>query len=249
MRESIKSFLALLFVVGIVVTAFTWHEDRPDQTTWMLRIGVPIASLLILALLLRIHLRRDTAPDYLRSIGGSYFNRDGFCFTFTVDSLDDTAYIGVFFQSQFDRPSIGRIALRPAEGFFLTRAKMEVITFEIECPPSGFGFVRMAFPIPPKLQGKKQRFEVGASVKYPLGKGRRVRFHDGIFLRANSNFGDAFTTAIALAGTVGGGLVLSRPAEVTIPLPSGVADSVDENLTPQLDILWQQGDLQRQIGA
>ncbi|QDU75236.1 hypothetical protein Pan97_22650 [Bremerella volcania] len=242
MRESIKAFLALLMIIGLIAAVFAWAHDRPDQTTWVFRIGGPISSALALGLLLRLHLRRDLEHDYLRSVLGTYFNRDGFCFGFIVRPINGVAYIEAYFQSQYDQPSVGRIALRPARGFFLTRANIDAITFEIECPASGFGFVRMAIPIPEELQGKRQSFEVGASVQYPNGKGRRIRFYDGIFLRSNSDFGDSFGTALALAGTATGMIVLSNPATTKVPLPRKVSDSLSESAVPQINVLWQQGE-------
>lgn len=242
MGESTKSVCALLMIVGVIATALAWTADRPDATTWGFRIGGPITVILALGLILKLQVRADLEHDYLRPLTGTYFNRDGFCFAFVVTAVDGIAFMDAYFQTQYDRPSLGRIALRPARGFFMTRAKIDSITFEIECPPAGFGFARIAIPIPEKLQGKRQSFEVGASVRYPEGKGRRIRFHDGVFLRSNTNFGNSFGTALTVAGAATGSILLSKPATATINLPTGVIEDIPDNLVSETKTLWRMGE-------
>jgi len=70
----------------------------------------------------------------------------------------------------------------------------------------------------------------------------RLRFHDGILLRANSKFGNAFGNALTLAGAMGGTIVLSTPATVMLDLPVGVSQSVPDQLAPELKTLWKLGD-------
>ena len=242
MGESTKSVCALLMIVGIIASVLAWMADRPDATTWGFRMGAPIAALLSLSLILKLHLRPDLERDYLRTQTGTYFNRDGFCFAFVVTPIDGIAFMDAYFQTQYDKPSVGRIALLPARGFFLTRANIDAITFEVECPPAAIGFARIAIPLPAKLQGKRQSFEVGASVRYPEGKGRRVRFHDGVFLRSNTEFGNSFGTALTIAGAATGSIVLSKPATTTVALPAGVAEDVPQGLAAETKVLWQLGD-------
>ncbi len=242
MGESTKSACALVMIVGVIAAVLAWTADRPDATTWGFRIGGPVTALLALGLILKLHFRADLEYDYLRPLTGTYFNRDGFCFAFVVTAIDGIAFMNAYFQTQYDRPSLGRIALRPAHGFFMTRAKIDAITFEIECPPAGFGFARIAIPLPDKLQGKRQSFEVGASVRYPDGKGRRIRFHDGVFLRSNTNFGNSFGTALTVAGAATGSIVLSKPATAAIDLPVGVSEDIPDNLVSETKTLWQFGE-------
>jgi hypothetical protein len=92
------------------------------------------------------------------------------------------------------------------------------------------------------MQGKKQSFEVGASVTYPSGKGHRVRFGDGLVIRANSNFGNAFGTALTVAGAMTGQIVLSQPATVTLVLPTGVAEQVHHCSPQDVQTIWRAGD-------
>ena len=176
MGESTKSVCALLMIVGSIAAALSWTVVRPDATTWGFRVGGPITAALALGLILKLHFRTDLECDYLRAVTGNFFNRDGFCFTFVATAINGAAYMDAYFQNQYDKPCVGRIALRPARGFFMNRARIEPISYEIECPPAGFGLARIAISIPEELQGKKQSFEVGASVSYPDGKGTRLSF-------------------------------------------------------------------------
>ncbi|WP_339687148.1 hypothetical protein [Gimesia maris] len=213
MGESTKSLCALLMIVSGIAGALAWTADRPDTITWGFRIGGPIAAIFALGVILKLQFRADLEHDYLRALTGAYFNRNDFCFAFVVTPYDGIAFMDAYFQTQRDKPCIGRIALRPARGFFFSRAKIDAITFE-----------------------------VGASVRYPDGKGHRVRFHDGIFLRSNTNFGNSFGTALTVAGTATGSIALSQPATATIDLPVGVAEDLPDNIAPEIKILWQLGE-------
>jgi hypothetical protein len=242
MGESTKAVSALIMLGGALATVFAWYADRPEMLTWAFRFGSPLAAILSLLLILKLHYRADLARDYLRELVGSYFNRDGFCFNFGVSQQQNIACLDAYFQNQRDVPCVGRIALRPARGFFMRRASIDPIAYEIDCPPAAFGVAQVAISIPEKLQGKRQAFEVGASVEYRQGKGRLLRFHDGIHLRTNSEFGDKFCTAVTIAGAAGGTIVLSKPAKLTLNLPTGVSDAISPGDAPQVTILWQLGD-------
>lgn len=242
MREFAKVMCVLVLMVSAPAGAIAWFTDRPDAATWGFRISGPILAILALAAFLKIHFRRDLAHDYLREHAGTYFNRDGFGFAVSASAEDGIAYMDVYFQNQHDQPCLGRVALRPARGFFLTRAKIDTITYEIHCAPGAFGYARLAIPIAEKLQGKRQSFEVGASVDYPDGKGKQLRFFDGIFIRTNSNFGDTFSTALTIAAAATGSLYLSSPATAKVNLPTDVAEEIPADLEPEIKTLWQLGD-------
>ena len=242
MGASTKAVISLFMIVALVVALFSWIEDRPDQTTWIVRVSSLVVAGLFLAALLKLHFRPDQAPDYLRAACGEYFNRGGFCFSFTAGVEDGACLLQAYYQNQFSHACIGRIALRPARGFFLTRAKIDTITFEIPCEAGGFGIATLPIPLPAEVQGKSQSFEVGASVEYPRGKGKRLRFRDGILIRTNSKFGDSFSTAVTVAGALTGTLVLSTPATVSIVLPSGVAEDLAFKREPRIQSKWKLGD-------
>jgi hypothetical protein len=242
MREAVKVLCVVVFLFAVPTAVIVWTDDRPSFTVSVLKYACPVLSVLAIVIFLKLHFRRDEAHDYLREHVGAYFNRGGFCFGFRPTAVDGVCWLEAYFQNQHERPCIGRIAIRPARGFFLGRAKIDTIAVEINCEPAAFGVARIAVPIPANLQGKRQSFEVGASVDYPQGKGRRLRFRDGIVLRANANFGNAFGTALTVAGALTGQIVISTPATTTLELPAAVAEDVPDGLGPKISTLWKLGD-------
>lgn len=83
------------------------------------------------------------------------------------------------------------------------------------------------------------------SAESPKGKGERVRFFDGVFLRANTQFEDSIHTATVLAGALTGSIatiVFSKPAHVKINLPNGVAEDLLVEMEPSVEVIWQTGD-------
>jgi len=237
MGESTKAVCVVVFAAACLVTPLVWLIDQqPGPITWSFRLGCPVVGALAIGLLLILHFRADVVPDYLYIEVGKYFNRDGFCFAFRAVPVDGVCYLLAYFENQHDQPCRGRIVLRPARGFWLRRAKIENITFEINCEPAAFGFVRIVLPLAKELQGKRQLFDVGASAHYPNGQGRRLRFRDGVFLRTNCNFGDTFGTGLIVAGAV-----LEKPRKAKIELPVGVTEDVPEGLKPETRTLWRLG--------
>ena len=242
MREALKVLCVVIFMFAAPAAALGWMDPADGPVPLFLRYGCPVLAVLGIAGFLKIHFRADLVPDYLHHHVGTYFNRDGFCFGSRTSVIDRVCYLDVYFQNQQDEPCVGRVALRPARGFFLGRANIDPVAVEIKCGPAGFGRARIAIPIPSELQGKRQSFEVGASVHYANGKGRTLRFRDGITLRANSDFGDAFATALMVAGALTGRIVWTTPARVTIDLPSGVAQDTADRFDPEIKTFWKLGD-------
>ena len=78
-------------------------------------------------------------------------------------------------------------------------------------------------------------------MNYPNGNGHTLRFRDGIVLRANSDFGNAFATALMVAGALTGRIVWTTPASVNIDLPSGVAQDVGNVSEPEIRTFWKSG--------
>ena len=248
MGASTKAVISLCMIVALVVALFAWILGDSDQTTWMILGTSLIVAAMFLAALLKLHFRRDLAPDYLRAACGDYFNRGGFCFAFATEVKEGVCLLHAHYQNQFSHNCVGRIALRPVRNFFLTRPKIDTIMFEIPCEAGGYGTATRPIPLPNDVQGKTQSFEVGASVEYPQGKGKRLRFRDGVLIRTNSKFGNSFRTAITVAGALSGTLVLSTPATASILLPAQVSQDVPFHLEQRIQSKWRLGDPQLVIG-
>ena len=242
MQEFLKLSCVTVLLFAVPGSVVVCTDNRPDPTTAVLQYALPAVSVAAFVALLWLQFRRDRVPDQLRQLTGGFFNRDGFCFAVAPIAVDGVCYIEAYFQGQRDAPCIGQIALRPSKGFFLTRADIDIIGVTIPCEPAAFGICRFAVPLPIELQGTTQSFDVGASVEYPSGKGRRLRFHDGLSLRTNTEFKDPTGKAIAIAGAFTGQIVLYSPATVKMTLPTGVADHLDEPSVVEIRTLWRLGD-------
>jgi len=242
MQEFLKLSCVTILLFAVPSAAVVCTDHRPDPTTAVLQYALPVVSVAAFVALLWLQFRRDRIPDLMRQFTSGFFNRDGFCFAVVPIAVDGICYIAAYFQSQRDAPCIGRIALRPSKGFFLSRADIGTIGLTITCEPAAFGICRFAVPLPNELQGTTQSFDVGASVEYPSGKGRRLRFHDGLPIRTNTEFKDSTAKAIAIAGAFTGQIVLYSPATVKMKLPTGVADRLDEPSAVETRTLWRLGD-------
>ena len=150
----------MLFVAGIG-GGFAWIDDRPNDLTWMLRIGFAILGLVSIAIFLKIHFRRDDVPDYLHKLSGGYFDRGGFCFAIVASKLNGTCFFDAYFQNKYDHPCTGQIVLRPGKAFFGSRADMDMIAYRIDCPAAAFGVARLPVPIPSlfKAVGRSSKSE------------------------------------------------------------------------------------------
>lgn len=242
MREALKVICVVVFMFAAPAAAIGWMDRADGTVSLLLRYGCPVLAAVGIAGFLKIHFRADVVPDYLHHHVGNYFNRGGFCFGFRTSVVDRVCYLEIFFQNQQDEVCVGRVALRPARGFFLGRANIEPIAVEIKCEAAAFGIAKLAIPVSLEFQGKRQSFEVGASVNYPNGKGRTLRFRSGTVLRANSNFGNAFATALTVAGALTGSIVWTTPARVILDLPGGLAQDVPDGSGPEIRTFWKFGD-------
>jgi hypothetical protein len=241
-RESIKVLCVVAFMFAVPAAFVVWSDDKPSDLNWVFRIVWPVVSIAAMALFFKMHFRPDLAPDYLRQCVTNYYNRGGFCFFPTLSKADELCYLDIYFQNQQDAPCVGRVALRPAKNFFLDRSPIETFGVEIACPPAAFGLARLPISIPKQLQGKRQSFEVGASVEYPQGKGKTLRFRDGMVLRTNAEFGNAFHTTLIVTGALTGHIILSRPAKLIATLPMDVRAPIQSGQMPDIAILWTLGD-------
>ena len=248
MGRSAESVCIVIVLTGFAVAAIAWTGTRPDATIWACRLGGILVMLLAIGAILYLRFRPDLIHDYLREVSSRYFNRDGFCFTFKAEAIKGIACMTVYFQNQYSRPCIGKIALRPALGFFMNRAPIKSINYIIQCEPAAFGVARIALPLSNDLQGKKQSFDVGASVFYLKGKGRRLRFRNGIFLRANEKFGNSFSTGVMVAAAATGHVIttgllfLDKPAKATVSLPEDVAEQLPGEMRMAVKTLWRLND-------
>lgn len=236
-----------MFMCGFVwlmsIVAFTPRMSATGiAITWFFRILSPLGFIAFGWLFVKLLFRKNLAPDYLHSIINPYFRQNGLCFGVIPTTDDGRTCPDLYFMSQFNRPSKAKIVLRPAPiGFTQKRADIRPVIFEIECPPGGFGCVRVRFPFPTSLQGETQRFEIGATVTYPEGKGNRIRFENGMEGTVDAEFGGKMTNG-RIADLLAAILPLSSPAAVEFQLPTGNSESHSTSANAESQIYWQVGE-------
>lgn len=231
MRENIKTLLAFGVIVGIGVILYALSEakDATGIERALILGGGFIVGLLPLALLLKMHLGRNKYPHFLAQLTRQYFGRDGFCFAVTSHQEQGIGYLRVIFQNQFERTCRAEIGFQPARQFLSgLRRKFECVRVEVECPGSGFGEVLIPLPVPKQHQGEKQKFEVGATVKYPRGRGKQIRRGDGLLVGAPPR---------SIRDSITSGLGRKR-AWVSLDLPYGVAEELPDDTPIVCKILW-----------
>lgn len=242
MNEFLKATCIVILLFGAPTAAVVWADDRPTETTWVIRVVASCLSVGALALFLKLHFRHDKATDFLRRQVGGYFDRGGFCFAITPAVVDDVLHLQAWFQNRFERPCQGKIALRPERGFFMNRPDIAGIVFDIDCGPGAFGVTSLPQPVSRELQGKRQGFEVGASVEYPEGRGQQLRFANGVAIRENTEFVDTVGDLMTTAGLLTGTLILHKGARIKFALPVGVREEIEERPQPTVKTLWRLGD-------
>ena len=254
MAQSIKAVCGLVILVSIVVGGIFWLDNKPDAETWKFRIGSIVAIVAAAAVIGLLSLRRDEAPDYLYLVDRNYFSRNGFCFALAAEKRDRLCLVCVYYQNQHENPCQASVAFRRV----LDHSKGETgepTTVEIDCPPAGFGVVRVPFPVPENLQGLKQDFQVGATVNYPEGKGKRLLKRDGFLLRTNADFTNRLNDFVQVGMAAHAPIIyaLSRgkarrlsPMLAKVTFPTQVVsgrEEVSEMLNgPEHKTIWQLGD-------
>lgn len=239
MHELKKVVSVVVFTAAAITASIAWIDDRPNSTTWLFR-TIPIAIAIgAIGVFLWLHRRRDLAPDLLAQQVGRYFERNGFCFNFLPTEGDGKCLFLLFFQNRYEKPCTAKIAVRPVT----FRGAHETLVFmNVQCPGAAFGVCTKAIGVPAKLQGKKVSFDVGADVDYPEGQGSMLRFRDGILLRRNAQFVDAFARTTSILALLGGMILFHIPARAKYRLPDKVAAELATPLCEQLEILWKPGD-------
>jgi hypothetical protein len=240
---------ATTIVVGLTDEFLVQH-----RWTYVL-IGVPVlfAGLILYA---KLHYRPDLVPEFLSQHCKRFFERSGICFDISLVVRDGVVVLVVMFQGRYSRSALVQIALRPLG------SQQATVAPEFECGPAAFGIVSLPTPIPARYQGQHTTFEVGATVRYPQGKGKMVRFRDGVPVTYSAKFGnfpipvEQLFKAVSRRVLLGFAALVLRAfvylflrgkvgeffadaiALVTLTLPTDVAESLDETIAPSMETLW-----------
>lgn len=239
MSTSLKAVVQLaLILVAIAAGAFWALPDRPDGIIWTLRIALPLVAILLGWLLWRDSRRKDLVPDFLRELAPGYFERDGLCFTFVPRMSFGIWWLDVYFQNRYDKLCETRIILQaPRKSFWFGRLPLPGIDVSVCCDGGAFGVVKVPWPIPLSIQGKRVTCEIAAHTRYPQGSGKMLRFREG--LRVGTPGSDVGRAAVTGGLLLVGVIRISRPASLTMQLPVGVAEAVPSGVHMTTEIIWR----------
>lgn len=243
MNESSKATLGVVFIACGILGIVAWvpgARNEVSTVTWWLRIACPVLGISCLALLVWAQTRKDKAADFLYRISPRYFERDGFCFAVVPHVTAGDCAMHLYYQNRYDRPCTAQVLLRASSSLFTGRPDLADIALGVSCGPAEFGLSTIPWPIPHELQGKSVSLSVYAGVKYPNGRGRLLRYRDG--MRVGAVGADIWREGLMIAGALGGALIVSRPARIKLGLPSGVSSSRSDTIAAHTKTIWKLGD-------
>jgi hypothetical protein len=131
------------------------------------------------------------------------------------------------------------VAFRPAAQVLgLGRPDQDEVRVEIDCDGGAFGYATVPYGIHAKYQGKKLQFELIAITQFSGGKGKMLRFRDGLPVgKHHKSAADLAVTALSV-------LALhphfTNSATFKLRLPNNVASEALGEMNQQ--ILWRPGD-------
>lgn len=234
MTESQKALTQFGIVCCLVVFSLSFIFE-PFFWVWAVRVLCILCAILLSIALTRYYQKKDLVPEFLKKDFGDYFERDGFCFALRPTASEGGAVLLIAFQSRYDQLTKAHLETKLFGGF-LEKDELWQKDIHFEIPPAAYGISKIKMPIPRKYQGKTARIEVGASITYPQGKGRMVRFRDGTRV-GGRNLTSNLSPWLALIG-VFFGIHAGHSAYLRFTLPSNVSESV-EQVDVDTKIIWQ----------
>lgn len=216
--------------------SFTYLETPENQTVgaWILAaVGVVLLVAGIVGMVRLERREKDEAPEFLEPMVGSFFERDGFCFAPVISEEEGQAKCTLFYQNRYLNRSEATVALHP-------KAKMPSLMFRVSCGPAEYGAVTLPIGIPVEAQGKVVKCSVGASVEYPDGRGKTVRFTTGHEAGAFNSLGGGLPAGLAVVAAMS--LTFVKAATTKLTMPSNVNPTVPPEVTPSRETFWEWGD-------
>jgi hypothetical protein len=249
MGESGKALLALGFMTFALAGAVLWVEiPASPAVTWSARLGCPVAAFICLGILLWAHFRKDRAPDFLKQQFGQSFEQSGFCFHIACTTEGSIALLTLYFQNRYERECDARVVVTPSRGFWLNRPSGGTVAVDLICQGGAFGVTRVPWGIPHQYQGKTGSFDVAAAVRYPEGRGRMLRFRDGLAVGKTTL--DGWQVTLTVAGLLAGKVVMQKPAKFKMTFPAAVSTEARDDWPVTTETLWRPGDHEpRQVAS
>lgn len=239
MREFLKVMCVVVLAIAAIVAAIAWFADKPDGMTWLFRIVSPIIAVVALVMFVRMDRQRDKVPDYLSRRTKKFFERNGLCFDVEPQFKEDGSFwFFIHYQNRYENPCKVYICLDPSSGKF----GVEPVMAHFICEAAGFGVAAVPARFNRSAPGQTCRFNVGATVQYPKGKGKMLRFRDGDVLRMDANFKDAGFRIAQILLLFTGTIAWKSHATVTCQLPHHLKPGLPIEQKTHSKTLWKLGD-------
>jgi len=186
----------------------------------------------------------DPVPDFLSAISRKFFERDGFCFLFSVEKAASSARMAVYYQNRFTKPCNAKVFIGPTPKAFANLEGLPKFEFKVACGAGEFGKQSLAWSVPLRFQGKKILWDVAAQARFPSGRGELLRGRNG------ATVGDHLVGTGEEAVRAVSGLVLSaahlhastRSARVELILPDKLEPLHQKPADLQSQTIWKLGD-------
>lgn len=186
---------------------------------------------------------KSKAPDLLADISQNYFECDGFCFTPVLEAQNRMCRVNLYYQNRYSHPCHADITLRPFPDYWGRRAARKPLVFKIDCAGGEYGVIRQYYGIKVGYQGKQVRFKLGGKSSWPKGQGELLRLKKGLNAEEMDSSWMLFQALLTLIGLH----ISHSSAGLDVELPNNVADTVQDNLPPEREILWTMDQLAEAI--
>jgi hypothetical protein len=229
MGKSLRTLLHLLLIAAVLVGLTYWVNDAPlTREILLVRVGSVLAVIGLVAILFWAEGRKDLVPNKLAQISGQYLERQGLCLALGMTVKGNICWLQIYFQNRFANACQGRVVVKPARWRSFRNVPLETVDVRFGCDGGAFGVCNVPWPIDEKLQGRITSVEVIADVEYPIGRGKKLRYREGMPIGPASGVMAALDSMSRLSEPV---VSLELPRDVNTQLPPG--------LTGNSAILWR----------
>lgn len=231
----IKSVLQLIcagtLIASVLYGAISWLSPVGADAAfaWSVRFGTLIVGGLSLSTLLYFAAKPDPVPDFIWRLRETPFGRGGVVFVFRLVEKEGACWLAIHYQNRFAMRAVAKVVVQPSQNFNMTRNEISAVFADIACGPAAYGIVEVPLGIPRQYQGKKQLFDVGASIDYPDGQGALLRRSVGAPISSveTPGLGNLLSSAVKVALSGSPPSSLGIPTRVKLQLPTGIRDTVE----------------------
>ena len=235
MSQSLKAVLGASIVIGLI-GCVTWLPDIPGTWHRTARWIALAMVLLPIPVLVWANKRSEKAPEFLWKLGATPFERDGFCFLIVPEKHENKPCLTIHYQNQYGGRCEATVGIGTTWTLFSKYPNIKGFSVGLKLQPGEYGFATFAVPFPPNIKGKTASLDVSASVKYPDGRGKLLRFRNGLEVgAADCSF---WKEGLQALGAAAGSLIFTQPARMKLSVPFDGDSAVTEVTQVRSRSIW-----------